>query len=101
MESSGQFLAFQTSFRFVTNESAFLEEKRLAALQAQRPAELRVVSQARVSVEREMRTVNGQVVFEQQRQQVIVSASPGMTRVPEQSMMDNQQVCSGSNSQLH
>src|SRR5205809_4604301 len=36
MQSSGQFLAFQTSFRFETNESAFLEEKRLPLLQGQR-----------------------------------------------------------------
>src|SRR6266516_2097531 len=101
LQSSGQFLAIQTSFRFVANESAFLEEKRLAPLQGQRPAELRVVAQARVSVEREMRTINGQIVFEQQRQQLIARARPGMTRIPEQSMMHDQQVRSGSDSQLH
>ena len=60
-----------------------------------------VVAQARVSVEREMRTINGQIVLEQQRQQFIACASPGMTRVPEQSMMRNQQVGLRSDCQLH
>src|SRR2546427_8095466 len=101
VQSPSQFLAFQTRFRFVTNEPAFLEEKRPARLQGQRPAKLRVVAQSRVSVQREMRTVNGQIVFEQQCQQLVTRARPRMTRVPEQSVVHNQQVRPRRGSQLH
>ena len=101
MQLSGQCLAVQTRFRFVTNESALLEKKRLAILQSERQAELRVIAQARMSVERQMRTVNGQIVFEQQRQQLVTSPSPRMTRVPKQSVMHNQQVRLRRDRQLH
>ena len=91
-QSLRQFRAFQTSPRLATNESAFFEEKRLALLQSQGGAKPRVVAQARMRVERQVRTVNRQIVLQQQPQQFVTFPGPRMARTPKQPVMNQQQV---------
>ena len=79
---------------------AFLEEKGLEFLEAERGAQLRVVAQSRVGVQRQMRTVNGQIAFDEQCQQLAAPARPRHGRRPEQAVMDDEQIGPGGRRQL-
>ena len=49
-----------------------------------------------MSVERKVRTVDGEVVFEQKTEQFIPFAGPWMRRPPEQTVMDQEEICARS-----
>ena len=80
---------------------AVAEEERAQVLQPERGAKPRVVAQLRMRVQRQMRTVNRQIVFQQQPQQFVAPAGPWMGRRPEQPVMRDQQVRPGRDGQFH
>src|SRR5688572_24771713 len=69
-----------------------IEKKWLAVLQAENGAQLRVVAELGVHVQREVRTVNRQIASDQKPQHFVGLAGPGMARVPKQPMMHQQKV---------
>jgi hypothetical protein len=60
--------------------------------EAQRRAQLGVVAQARMRVQRQVRTVNGQIILDQQFEHFPAPAGPGNGRTPEQSVMHDHQI---------
>ncbi len=70
----------------------FREKERAKLLQAQRGAEEGVVAEPGMRIEREVRTVNREVVVQQLAEQLVVRARPGMRPAPEQTVMDDQEV---------
>ena len=52
-------------------------------------------------IERQVRTVNRQIIFNQQPEQFVFFARPRMRRRPEQSVMHNHQIRPGGNGELH
>ena len=63
-----QFAARNFLPRLPADEAAFFEKKRFQLTEAERGAQLRVVAQARMGVQRQMRTVHGQIAFDEQGQ---------------------------------
>jgi hypothetical protein len=86
--------------RLPADEAAFFKKKRLEILEAERGAQLRVVAQARVGVQRQMRTVHGQIAFDQQRQHLAAPARPRHGRRPKQAVMDDEKIGPGRRRQL-
>src|SRR5687768_8639861 len=70
----------------------FLKEKRLELTQPQGAPKLRVISELRMRIQRQMRTVNRDIVFQQQLHELVALLGPGMTGSPEQSVVHDQQV---------
>ena len=79
---------------------AFHEEGK-DVFKAQRGAKQGVVAQSAMRVQRQMRTVNSQVVFDEQFEQRVARAGPGNRRPPKQSVMHDQQPGLGGRGQLH
>ena len=52
-------------------------------------------------IQREMRGVDGEIVVEEQPQEVVAGAGPGMLRSPEQSVVHDQQVRTGGHREFH
>ena len=77
------------------------QEKRAEIFQAERGAEPGVVAKLGMRVERQVRTVNRQIIFQQQPQQFVFFARPRMRRAPEQSVMHDHQVRLRRDGQLH
>ena len=65
-------------------------EERFESIEAERGAELRIVAELRMNIEREVRAINGEVVFHKQVEQLAAFASPRMRWVPEKSVMDDE-----------
>ena len=68
----GQFRAGNFHPRFETDGLAVSQKKWLQISQAERGAKLRVVAEPRMRVERQVRTVNRQIIFDQQPEQFVV-----------------------------
>ena len=67
--------------------------------EAQRRAEAGVVAEAGMRVQRQMGTVNRQVMLQQAAQQLVAGAGPGMRRRPKKPVMHQQQVRPGGDRQ--
>lgn len=95
-----QFPAQNFLARLPADESAFFKKERLEFSEAERGAQLRVVAQARVGIQRQMRTVHGQVVFDEQGQHLAALTRPGHRRRPKQAVMNNEQIRPGRRRQF-
>ena len=100
-ELRGEFLAGNPGARLKTYGLAVGDEKRPQIFQPERGAKLRVVAEPGMRIERQVRTVNRQVVFHQQPEQLIFFARPRMRRRPEQSVMDDEQIRFGGDGEFH
>ena len=76
-------------------------KKWLQIFQAQRGGELRVVAKPGMRIQRQVRTVNGQIVFDEQPEQFITLAGPRMRFGPEQAVMNDEQVRPRGNGHGH
>src|SRR6266571_3585671 len=70
----------------------FREKERTKPLQTQRGAEEGVVAEPGMRIEREVRTIDREVVVQQTAEQLVVRPRPGMRPAPEQAVMDDQEV---------
>ena len=86
--------------RFEADGLAVGQEKRFEIFQAERGAKLRVIAEFRMRVERQVRTVNRQIVFDQQPEQFVFFPRPRMRRRPEQSVMDDEQIRLGGDGEF-
>ena len=99
-QARGQFGARNYRLTLKTQELAMIEKERAQFFQSKRRAELGVVAKFGMRVQRQMRAVDGEVVLEQQSQQFVSLACPRMRRSPKKSVMDNQEISVGANSQF-
>jgi hypothetical protein len=76
---------------------AAIEKERPEAFETEGGAELGVVAEFGMCVEREMRAVDGEIVFEQRLQKFVAFASPRMGWAPKEAVMDDQKVRVGAN----
>ena len=100
MEAGGEFGAGDANLSFEANGLAVIEEERAESFEAEGGAELGVIAEFAVRVEGKMRTIDGEVVPQQQLQQFVTLARPGMGCAPEESVMDNEEIGFGGDGEL-
>jgi hypothetical protein len=98
---SGQFRTGNRHPRFETYCLAVSQKKWPQISKAQRGAQLRIIPQPRVRVERQVGTVNRQIVFDKQPEQFASFARPRMRWRPEQAMMHDQQIRPGRDGEFY
>src|SRR5581483_4899960 len=91
-EQIAEIVAANHASGFPSQKAALFEKERLEILEPERAAEERVVAELRMSIERQMRTVNGEVAFHERANQCHFLARPGNRRAPKQSVMREQQI---------
>ena len=96
----GQSLARNVCPRPPANVPPFLQKKRLAILEAERGAQESVVAQAPMRVQREVRTVNGQIVANQKIEHLPAPARPRYGRIPKQPVMHDHKARAGGDGQF-
>jgi len=64
-------------------------------------AKPRIISQPWMGIQREMRTVNRQIIFQQQPQELVTLSRPWVGRPPKKPMMDQQKISAGADRQTH
>ena len=69
-----------------------LEEERFGLAESESRAQLSVVSQARVGVQREMGAVDSQIVLDEGLDALVASTGPGMGFAPKQAVMHEEQI---------
>ena len=101
LQLPGQVRAGNTGLRLETDGPALALKARPARLEAERRAELDVVAQPWVRIQRQVRAVNREIVVQQSPQQFTVSTRPRMPRGPEQAVVNEQKVRPGCHREPH
>src|SRR5215470_9443148 len=91
-EPPAQVIARYLRIRPKTEILSAIEEKWLCVPESKSGAQARVIAQLGMSVERQMGTVNSQIMLHQQSQHFIAFTCPGMAWIPEQAMMNDEQI---------
>lgn len=77
--------------------SLFVEEEGFGIFKIQGAGELGVVAELGMGIERKMGAVNGEVVFEEEFEELVTLAGPGMGGTPEETVMDDEEIGAGVN----
>jgi hypothetical protein len=72
-----------------------VEEKWFGILESERGGELGVVAELRVGIEREVGAVDGEVVFEEEFEEGVAFAGPGMGGAPEEAVVNDEEIGAG------
>jgi hypothetical protein len=96
LQTTRQFGPGNVPLRFETDVLAMAEKEWLRLFETECRAELRVIAQARMGIERQMRAIHGQIILDQKRQYFAAFAGPGMGSAPEKTVVNNQQIGPGS-----
>src|SRR4051794_672895 len=89
---SHEFITVNRPARLQPDKLPFLEKKWFQRFEAESAAELRIIPDRRMHIERKMRTVDRQVVLDQEAYQLIIRPGPGMTLTPKKPVMSHEQV---------
>jgi len=91
----------KSSCAIETNGLAVGDKKRPQIFKPKRGAELRIVPEPGMRIQRQVRTINRQIVFHEQPEQFVFFARPRMRWRPEQSVMHNHQIRPGGDGEFH
>jgi hypothetical protein len=100
-QTTCQIHARNRSLCLAANELALVKQKWPQLPQSQRRAELGVVPELWMGIERKMRTINRKVIIDQKTEQLVPLSRPRVRRAPKQSMMHEQQIRFRSHSEFH
>src|SRR5205807_9461886 len=85
-----QIFTRKACFGLEAQELVFLEEERAQVFQTKRSAKPGVIAKCGMSIQRQMRTIERQIVFQEQPHHFVIRSGPGASRIPKKSVMDQQ-----------